>query len=145
MRKNYRPERLGEEIRRLISEMVLRELKDPRLSGIVSISNVDVTGDYSFATVYITILGPTTTAEADEKSKRDVLAAFQSAKGFIKRELGKQIKIYHMPDLLFQIDSSMEYGRHISQVIAGLGITHTDEPEETEKTENEEQPDDKDS
>ena len=72
MRKNYRPARLGEEIKRLISEMVLRELKDPRLSGIVSISNVDVTGDYSFATVYITILGASSTEEADEKSKKDV-------------------------------------------------------------------------
>ncbi len=72
MGKSYRPERLGEEIRRLISELILRELNDPRLSGIVSISNVDVTGDYSFATVYISLLGASSSEEADEENKKDV-------------------------------------------------------------------------
>jgi len=130
MGKNYRPERLGEEIRKLISELLLRELNDPRLSGIVSISNVDVTGDYSFATVYITLLGPSSSEEADEESKKEVLAAFQSAKGFIKKVIGKNIKLHHVPELLFRIDTSMEYGRHISQVIADLGIKQSEETEE---------------
>ena len=135
MGKHYRPERLGEEIRKLISEMLLRELKDPRLSGIVSISNVDVTNDYSYATVYITILGSSSTEEADEEKKKEVLAAFQSAKGFIKKEIAKQIKLHHIPELLFKIDTSMEYGRHISQVIAELHIDYTKETEETDDEE----------
>ncbi|MDD2484150.1 MAG: 30S ribosome-binding factor RbfA [Eubacteriales bacterium] len=135
MGKSYRPERLGEEIRRLISELILRELNDPRLSGIVSISNVDVTGDYSFATVYISLLGASTSEEADEENKKDVLAAFQSAKGYIKKEIGRKIKLHHVPELLFRIDTSMEYGRHISHVIAELGITHSDETEEAEHDE----------
>lgn len=137
MGKNYRPERLGEEIRRLISELLLRELTDPRLSGIVSISTVEVTNDYSYATVFISILGPTMTEEADEQRKKEVLAAFQSAKGYIKKEIGKQIKLHHVPELLFKMDTSMEYGRHIAKVIAELNIEHEEDPQETEETEDE--------
>lgn len=122
MSKGYRTGRLGEEIRKLVSDLLLRELKDPRLSGFVSISAVEVTGDYSFATLFITVLGDTSQQEATEEQKTDVLEAFRSAKGLIRREIGRQIQLRHVPDLLFKIDTSLEYGRHISRVIADLDI-----------------------
>lgn len=119
MGKGYRVGRLGEEIRKLVSELLIRELKDPRLSGIVSISAVKVSTDYSYATLYISVLD-TSDEETSEERKEEVLAAFHSAKGLIKREIGKQIKLRHVPELLFKIDSSLDYGRHISRVIADL-------------------------
>ena len=114
--------RVGEEIRRIISDLLLRELKDPRLSGIVSISAVEVTSDLSYVTVYITILGDNLREEADQARKDQVLEAFHSAKGLIRREIGRQIKLRHVPDLVFKFDTSLEYGRHITKVIQELGI-----------------------
>ncbi|HZK88134.1 MAG TPA: 30S ribosome-binding factor RbfA [Anaerovoracaceae bacterium] len=122
MGKGYRQGRLGEEIRKIISELLLREIKDPRLSGMVSISAVEVTADGSYATAYVSVLGLTSSSEASEEEKEEVLAAFRSAKGLIKREIGKQIKLRHVPEVLFKMDTSMEYGRHITKLIHDLGI-----------------------
>ena len=127
MGKGYRSGRLGEEIRRIISDLLLREIKDPRLSGIVSISAVNVTEDGSFATVYVTKLGSKASEETSEDEKNEVLAAFKSAKGLIRREIGRQIKMRHVPDLVFKMDTSLEYGRHISKLIDKLGIEKTDD------------------
>lgn len=127
MGKGYRSGRLGEEIRRIVSDLLLREIKDPRLSGIVSISAVDVTEDGSYATIYITKLGSKASEEVSDEEKSEVLAAFKSAKGLIRREIGKQIKLRHVPDLLFKIDNSLEYGRHISKLIDDLGIEKAEE------------------
>lgn len=130
MGKGYRQGRLGEEIRRIISDLLLREIKDPRLSGIVSVSAVDVTEDGSYATIYITTLGNKASEETSEEEKNDVLAAFKSAKGLIRREVGRQIKMRHVPDLMFKMDTSLEYGRHISKLIDKLGIEKTEEKDD---------------
>lgn len=121
MGKGHRQGRLGEEIRRIISELLLRELKDPRLSiGIVSVSAVEVTSDGSYAKVYITVLGSDLSDTEGEAAQEDVLAALHSAKGLIKREIGRQIKLRHIPELIFKMDTSLEYGRHIEEIIQGL-------------------------
>ena len=135
MGKGYRSGRLGEEVRRIISDLLLREIKDPRLSGIVSISAVEVTDDGSYATVYITVLGSSAAEETSDEKKDEVLAAFKSAKGLIRREIGKQVKLRHVPDLLFKFDSSLEYGRHISKLIDTLGIEKTVEDNDEQHTE----------
>ena len=122
MGKGYRQGKLGEEIRKIISELLLREIKDPRLSGMVSISAVEVTADGSYATAYVSVLGLTSSSEASEEEKEEVLFAFRSAKGLIKREIGKQIKLRHVPEVLFKMDTSMEYGRHITKLIHDLVI-----------------------
>ncbi len=116
MGKNYRKDRLGEEIKKLIGEMLINGLKDPRFSGFVSISGVDVTSDMSYATVYVSVL---TGDEADgaKQKKQDVLAAFFSAKGTIKREIGRKISLRHIPELIFKLDESMEYSRHMNALI----------------------------
>lgn len=122
MGRGYRSGRIGEEIKKIVSGMLLRELKDPRLSPMVSVSAVEVSDDSSHATVYVTILGPKVSDEAGAEEKKAVLAAFQSAKGLIRHEVGKQIKLRHVPELSFKIDTSQEYGRHISKIIDQLGI-----------------------
>lgn len=127
MGRGYRSGRLGEEIRRIISEMLISEIKDPRLqSAMVSISGVDVTSDGSYATCYVTVLtAGSAGAELTDEQKAiqdDVLAGMNSAKGLFKKEIGKKVKLRHIPELIFKIDNSMEYGRHISKVIKELEI-----------------------
>ncbi|MEG0156545.1 MAG: 30S ribosome-binding factor RbfA [Anaerovoracaceae bacterium] len=124
MGKGYRQGRLGEEIRKIVSELLLRELKDPRLDSMVSVTAVDVTSDGSYATIFLTVFG--TKEEDTEQKKEDVLAAMRSAKGLIKREIGKQVKLRHTPDLIFKFDTSFEYGQHIEELIKGV-VNNDDE------------------
>lgn len=130
MGKGYRPGRLGEEIRRIVSSLLLRELKDPRFKGLVSISAVDVTDDGSYATLYVTALALSPDGELSQEEKEEMLAAFRSAKGMIRSEIGRQIKLRHVPELIFKMDRSMEYGRHMDEVISKLEIKHDEENDE---------------
>ena len=130
MGKGHRQGRLGEEIRRIISELLLRGLKDPRLSAMISVTAVEVTSDGSYATVYLSVLGPDPDEEKAQLQQEETLEAMKSAKGFIRKEIGRQVKLRHVPDLIFRIDKSMEYGRHISKIIDGLDIMHDEEDDE---------------
>ena len=130
MGKGHRQGRLGEEIRRIISELLLRGLKDPRLSAMISVTAVEVTSDGSYATVYLSVLGPDPDEEKAQLQQEETLQAMKSAKGFIRKEIGRQVKLRHVPDLIFRIDKSMEYGRHISKIIDGLDIRHDEEDDE---------------
>lgn len=130
MGKGHRQGRLGEEIRKIISNMLISGIKDPRLSGMISITAVEVTSDGSYATCYVSILGSGKNGAPTEEEKKEVLAGFKSVSGLIKREIGHQIKLRHIPELIFKIDSSMEYGRHIDDILSTLEIKHDDEEEE---------------
>lgn len=132
MGKGHRQGRLGEEIKKIISELLLRGLKDPRLSAMISVTAVEVTSDGSYATVYLSVLGLDPDEEKAKLQQEETLEAMKSARGFIRKEIGRQIKLRHVPDLIFKIDKSMEYGRHISKIIDGLDIRH-DEEDETEE------------
>lgn len=134
MGKGYRQGRLGEEIRKIISELLLREIKDPVLTeNMVSISAVEVTNDGSYATVYISVLGFGVDGYADNEKKDEIIAGFKRAKGMIKREIGKSIKLRHIPDLIFKIDNSMEYGSKMSRLIDSLGIENYSNDEEKDE------------
>ncbi|MDD6816874.1 MAG: 30S ribosome-binding factor RbfA [Firmicutes bacterium] len=132
MGKGYRQGRLGEEIRRIISEMLIHGVKDPRLSGMISLTGVEVTSDGSYATCFVSILGLNQNQEERQKEAEDVLAGLNSAKGLFKREIGHQIKLRHVPELIFKIDESLEYGRHISEIIGTLGIENYQSDEEVD-------------
>ncbi|HIW39826.1 MAG TPA: 30S ribosome-binding factor RbfA [Candidatus Eubacterium pullicola] len=117
MGKGYRPGRLGEEIKKITSDLLLKELKDPRLEGsLVSVTAVDVTGDGSIATVYLSTL-KMGQQDNSKEYKDEILEAMRSCKGVIRREIGKNIKLRHVPDLIFKMDTSLEYGRHIDELI----------------------------
>ena len=132
MGKGYRQGRLGEAIRRIISEMLIHGVKDPRLSGMISLTGVEVTSDGSYATCFVSILGLNQNQEERQKEAEDVLAGLNSAKGLFKREIGHQIKLRHVPELIFKIDESLEYGRHISEIIGTLGIENYQSDEEVD-------------
>jgi ribosome-binding factor A len=120
MKKSYRKDRMAEEIRRIVSELFLRELKDPGLKGMAGISDAEVTSDGSYATIYIMVsCGPDRDA-ADENEKKKVLDAFHRAKGLLRREIGARLQLKHTPDLIFKIDASQEYGRRMDHIFEAL-------------------------
>ena len=133
MGKGYRQGRLGEEIRKIISELLLKELKDPRLSAMISVTAVEVTSDGSYATIYLSVLGLSSAAEDMGKQQQDVIEGMNHAKGLIRKEIGRQVKLRHVPDLIFKIDRSMEYGRHIDKIINDLDIKHGSEEEDADE------------
>ena len=125
MGKGHRQGRLGEEIKKIVSGLLLKDLKDPRLSAMISITAVEVTSDGSYATVYLSVLGTDPSTETAAEQQSEIIEAFNNAKGFIRREIGHQVKLRHVPELVFKIDRSMEYGRHISKIIDDLDIDHS--------------------
>lgn len=132
MGKGYRPQRLGEEIRKIVSDLLVRgALKDPGFRGMVGVSSVDVTNDGSYATLYITALGYGLSEDCSKEDQEKILAAFQRSKGFIRSEIGKKVKIRHIPDLIFQFDSSLQYGLKMDRILDELNIPK-DEKEEAE-------------
>jgi ribosome-binding factor A len=118
MGKGYRQGRLAEEIRKIVSEMILREIKDPRLPAMLTVTAVEVTADGSYATIFLTVYGSDENKEEQAQAKEEALVALQSAKGFIRREIGHLIKLRHVPDLIFKFDTSSEYGRHIEELLS---------------------------
>lgn len=135
MGKSYRSGRLSGEIQKIVSSMLLHGLKDPRLSsGLISVSAVEVTTDGSYATVYITMLAIGNKTEEEKREEMsDVLDAFESAKGLIRREISRKVKLRHVPELIFKEDTSFEYGRHIDEVIDSLGIENYSSDENPEE------------
>jgi ribosome-binding factor A len=104
---NRRNNRLSGEMKKVISEIIRNEVKDPRLSELVSVTDVNVTEDLKYAKVYISVYG-----DMDQ-----TLEALKSARGFIRREVGKRIKLRITPELLFERDDSIERGIYMSSLI----------------------------
>lgn len=112
----HRQGRLSEEIKKSISSILINGVKDPRLANrIITISGVDVTNDGSYAYVYVTplVLG----GEDKDKVCDEVLAGFNKAKGMFRNRVASDIKLRYTPELIFKIDSSMDYGRHIDSLL----------------------------
>ncbi|MDI6717261.1 MAG: 30S ribosome-binding factor RbfA [Actinomycetota bacterium] len=107
-----RTQRVGELIKEEISDIIHKELKDPRI-GFVTITGVDVTPDLRIAKVYISVLG-------NREQKERTLSGLQSSSGFIRKVLSKRIKMKHFPELRFVFDPSIEAAMRIEKVIARL-------------------------
>jgi len=123
MGKNFRVNRVAEEIKRVISYMLINELKDPRIAPMSSITGVDVTEDFSYATVYLSVYGT-------DEEKENTLVALKNAAGFIRKEVGRQVKMRHTPEFLFKLDNSIEYGLHIDKIIDEIGKENKNNHEE---------------
>ena len=106
----FKINRVTSDIRLCLSEL-LREVKDPRVSKMLSIVKLDVTGDMSYATVYVSAI------EGSEKTAESVKALNKSAAGYIRRELGARLKLRKVPELRFIADNSIENSAHISKII----------------------------
>lgn len=106
----YRLDRISEEIKKELSE-IIRELKDPRLtSGLVSVVKVDVTKDLRFAKAHVSVL-------ASPKEQEDAIKGLSSAAGFIRREIGHRLNLRLTPEFTFVLDNSIEHGAHINQIL----------------------------
>lgn len=103
-------------IREEISQIFLRELKDPRI-GFITITKVALSDDLRVAKVYYSVFG-------GEQEKEESFQGLESAKGYIKRELGRRIRLKYMPDISFMFDDSFEYGEHIEELLRG--VKHSD-------------------
>ena len=127
MGKSHRPQRMGEEMRKILSDMLMRgALKDPGFSeAMISVNAVDVTNDGSYARVYITAL-PFSKGGMDEQRKKDILAAFERSKGHIRTESGKNLKARHVPELIFKYDESLDYGAKMDSILDKIEIPADD-------------------
>jgi len=105
-----RTERINDQLREEISDLLWRELKDPRIGGLVTITEVDVTPDLSHAKVFVSVMG---TAE----EKASTLRALTAAARFLQRELLRRLTIRRMPELEFMPDDSMERGARILSLL----------------------------
>lgn len=107
-----RAERVGDLIRREISQMLIRGIKDPRVRE-VTITRVNLSDDLRLAKVFFSVMG-----SEDERDR--TMEGLNSAKGFIKREMGKRIHLRYMPEIVFKFDSSVEYADHIDRLLRKL-------------------------
>ncbi|HEK9706121.1 TPA: 30S ribosome-binding factor RbfA, partial [Streptococcus equi subsp. equi] len=105
---NHRIDRVGMEIKREVNEILHKKVRDPRVQG-VTITEVQMLGDLSVAKVYYTIMSDL----ASDNQKAEI--GLKKATGTIKRELGKQLTMYKIPDLVFEKDNSIAYGNKIDQ------------------------------
>ena len=112
--------RLQAEIQRIVSELLIEGLKDPRIDPMTSVSKVELSNDTSVATIYFSIYG-------SQKTKEDTLDALENAKGYIRSRLAKVLEIRQVPELRFKIDESVEYSIEIQKILNKLN------PESKEK------------
>ena len=105
----FKLNRITSDVRIALSEL-LREIKDPRVSKLLSIVKVDVSGDLSYATVYVSAI------EGYETTLQSV-KALKGAAGYLRRELGSRMKLRKVPELRFVADNSIEHSANISRII----------------------------
>jgi ribosome-binding factor A len=108
-----RLERVGDLLREELSELILREIKDPRV-GFVTITGVQVSADLRHARVYVV------THETGEGQER-TLEGLQSARGYLRGALGRRLRLRCIPDLSFSVDEALEQGFRIHEILKSLG------------------------
>ena len=104
-----RTDRVGEVIREEISSILLEEIKDPRIQ-FVSVTGVKVSPDLKHAKIFVSILG-------SEQKKEEVFKGLRSARGFIQKNLGKKLRLRYTPEITFKMDTSIEHGLHIYELL----------------------------
>lgn len=107
-----RSQRVGELIHEEISNLLLRGIKDPRI-GFVTLTHVELSDDLKHAKVYVSVMG-------EEKDKEKTLQGLESASGFIRKELRRNLSLKYVPELIFKIDSSLDYSIRINEVLSEI-------------------------
>lgn len=108
-----RVQRISEEVKKVVGQLIIRDIKDPRVADMTSVTEVEVTNDLRYAKIYISVLG-------NEKERKDTLKALENASGFIRKEIGNRIKLRYVPEPKFYLDKSIENGIYISKLIDTL-------------------------
>lgn len=108
-KNNNRQGRIDEEYRKELSQIIGYELKNPNVTGMISVTKVKVTPDLKYAKVYLSIL--------NSKNIKETLEGLKKSSGFIRSELAKRINLRNTPELTFEIDDSLEYGARIDSIL----------------------------
>ena len=111
-KNNNRQGRIDEEFRKELSQLISFELKEPSVTGMVSVTIVKVTPDLKYAKVSVSIL--------NSKNIKETLAGLKKSSGFLRSELAKRINLRNTPELVFELDESLEYGARIDKIINDL-------------------------
>ena len=119
--------KVSDQIQRDLAELIARELKDPRV-GMVTLQGVEVTPDYAHAKVYFSTM-------SGSEHLDEVMVGLQKASGFLRRELGKRIRIHTTPQLHFVFDQSLERGADLSKLIQqAVSVSAADDPSTNEES-----------
>jgi ribosome-binding factor A len=119
-----RPERVAHLMQREVADILQNRLRDPRIATMVSVTDVEVTPDLSFARVFVSVLG-----QGEERAR--TLRALESAAGFVRRELAPRLGLREVPEIRFQLDSSLERGARVEDLLRRLSAGEpVDEEEE---------------
>jgi ribosome-binding factor A len=105
----HRLERLADQIRDEVAEMIAGELKDPRI-GLATVTRVELSPDYRHGRVWVTVLG-------DEEAERATLAGLASAAGYVRREIGQRLRLRRAPDLVFALDRGAHEAEKIEKAL----------------------------
>ena len=120
-----RTSRLSEEIKKIVSDIVRNDLKDPRIPQLMSVTHVETTNDLRFCTIYVSVF--------DNKSNiKEVLAGLNKAKGYIRREIGKGIKARAIPEPIFKADESIKNGLYMNTLIKKINTSSNGENSDDE-------------
>lgn len=104
-----RIDRISQEIQRAVDSIIRDELNDPRIGGTWSIVRCEATRDLRYCKVRISIL--------EEERRKDMMAALTRAAGFVRRELGRKVDLRYVPEILFELDTNIEYAAKINQIL----------------------------
>ena len=114
--------RINEEIQKELSSL-LRTVKDPRVQDtMISITRVETTPDLRYTKVYVSFL--------QEEKVKDAMAGLKSAGGYLRRQLGSNLKLRYAPKIVWALDDSITYGAHMLNLINSLGVKHDEEADE---------------
>ncbi|MBW4637003.1 MAG: 30S ribosome-binding factor RbfA [Gloeocapsa sp. UFS-A4-WI-NPMV-4B04] len=117
MATSRRVSRVAELIKREVSQMLLQDIKDDRVgAGMVSVTDVDVSGDLQHAKIYVSIYGT-------DEARQQIMAGLKSATGYIRSELGHRIRLRRTPEVIFQEDRSIERGTKVLSLLNQLNIS----------------------
>ena len=111
-KNNNRIGRIDEEYRKGLSQIISYELKNPNITGMISVTKVKVTPDLKYAKVFVSIL--------NSKNIKETMEGLKKSSGYIRTELAKRINLRNTPELIFEIDDSMEYGAKIDSILKDI-------------------------
>ena len=108
---NYRGGRINEEVRKEVSDIIRNNIKDPRLTAMVSVTSVSVTKDLRYAKIFVSVFSNY------EEEKNNSFLALKNSAGFVRKELGHRINLRYTPEVLFELDNSIDKGMHIDSLL----------------------------
>ena len=115
----HRSGRINEEMRKELSNIIRTTIKDPRLSAMVSVTQVEATKDLRYAKVYVSIFG-------SEEEKNSTLAALKNSAVFMRKEIGHSMNLRYTPELIIEIDNSIEHGMHMEAIFKSIQAKKND-------------------